>query len=98
MRAPAQLSYVVDNLLEVPPVLRYLQQLANMSDEEAYGTFNMGVGYVCFVGAQDAQRAHQVALDAGHRLGRIGHVKKGPRSVSILPLGIQFADSSLQIR
>jgi phosphoribosylformylglycinamidine cyclo-ligase len=98
MRAPAPLSYVVDTLLEVPPVLRYLQQLANMSDEEAYGTFNMGVGYVFFVGAQDARSAQQLALDAGQSLMRIGHIEAGPRAVNILPLGILFGDSSLQIR
>lgn len=98
MRAPAQLTYVIEKLLEIPPVLRYLQQLANMSDEEAYGTFNMGVGYVFFVGARDAERAQKVALDAGRSLVQIGHVEAGPRAVDILPLGIRFGDSSLQIR
>lgn len=98
MRAPGTLSYVVEQIPEVPPVLRLLQKLANMDDSEAYGTFNMGLGYVFFVAESDAERACTVAKGAGYELLKLGHVEAGPKRVNIRPLGITFDDSSLQIR
>ena len=98
MRAPSALSYVVENIPEVPPVLRLLQQLAKMDDSEAYGTFNMGLGYVFFVAPGDASRALTVAKQAGSELVQLGHVEQGPRRVVIRPLGVQFDDASLKIR
>jgi phosphoribosylformylglycinamidine cyclo-ligase len=98
MRAPQALRYVIERVPEVPPVLRYLQQLANMPDEEAYGTFNMGIGYVFFVGPADEGRAIAVSKQAGRELIRIGRVEAGPRSVHIETLQIRFEADSLQIR
>lgn len=98
MRAPRELSYRVDTLLEVPPVLRYLQQLARMDDETAYGTFNMGVGYVFFVPEAEVERARAAAVSCGRELHAIGRVEAGPRQVELAPLGVLFAGASLAIR
>jgi phosphoribosylformylglycinamidine cyclo-ligase len=98
MRAPAALSYMVEAMPAVPPVLQYLRELAKMDDSEAYGTFNMGLGYVFFVAPADAERAQAVAQNAGCELLRLGHVEAGPKRVCIAPLGVTFDDSSLQIR
>jgi phosphoribosylformylglycinamidine cyclo-ligase len=98
MRAPQAFEYVVETLPDVPPVLRFLQALAGMSDEDAYGTFNMGAGFAFFVAPADAARAQAVAEGVGRPLLQIGHVASGPRRVSIKPLGVTFDGASLQIR
>jgi phosphoribosylformylglycinamidine cyclo-ligase len=98
MRAPVELTYRVDTLLDVPPVLRLLQRLAGMDDETAYGTFNMGVGYVFFVPEAHVERARSAAISCGRELRAIGRVERGPRQVEIAPLGVRFAGSSLAIR
>jgi len=98
MRAAQPFQYVVDLIPEVPPVLRHLQQLAKMDDAEAYGTFNMGIGYVFFVAPKDVARAQQVATNVGHHLLRLGEVQEGPKQVSIQPLNLTFKGDSLQIR
>jgi phosphoribosylformylglycinamidine cyclo-ligase len=98
MRAPVELSYRVDSLPEVPPVLRYLQSLAHMDDETAYGTFNMGIGYVFFVPSAHVERARAAAVSCGNALQTIGVVENGPRQVVIAPLGVRFAGASLAIR
>jgi phosphoribosylformylglycinamidine cyclo-ligase len=98
MRASSQLSYIVETIPEVPPVLQLLRELAKMDDAEAYGTFNMGLGYVFFVAPADAERAIEVSRAAGTELLRIGYVEQGPKRVRIEPLDIVFDDSSLQIR
>ncbi|MEY4581954.1 MAG: hypothetical protein RL701_6657 [Pseudomonadota bacterium] len=98
MRAAQPLRYVVDRVPEVPPVLSYLQSLAHMDDAEAYGTFNMGVGYVFFVPPQQAAHAVAVAARSGRELIAIGHVEAGAKSVRVEPLGLDFNADSLQIR
>ena len=98
MRAPQALSYIVEQVPEVPPVLRYLSELAKMDVAEAYGTFNQGIGYVFFVPPSDAERALQIARDRSQELLKLGHVEAGPKRVVVRPLQLQFDDSSLQIR
>jgi phosphoribosylformylglycinamidine cyclo-ligase len=98
MRAEQTLTYVIDRLLDVPPVLRYLVQLASLDDAAAYGTFNMGAGFTFFVAAADASYAQEVAIKFGRPLQRIGHVEAGPRRVVMRPLGLTFDGESLKIR
>ncbi|MET0387544.1 MAG: AIR synthase related protein [Polyangiales bacterium] len=98
MRAGQAFRYVVTQLPEVPPVLRYLRELARMDDAEAYGTYNMGIGYVYFVAPRDVARATAIAAQAGQALLPLGHVEAGPRSVVIEPLELTFEGESLQIR
>ncbi|HEY3595238.1 MAG TPA: AIR synthase related protein, partial [Polyangiaceae bacterium] len=61
MRAKPAFTYRVERLPPVPPVLAFLREKANMSDADAYGTFNMGAGYVLFVPASERERAVAVA-------------------------------------
>jgi phosphoribosylformylglycinamidine cyclo-ligase len=98
MRAPLPLSYVIARVPEVPAVLELVCRTAGMSAHEAYGTFNMGAGFACFVAAPDAARAVQVAAGAGFALLAAGQVVAGPRRVLIEPLGLTFEGDSLQIR
>jgi phosphoribosylformylglycinamidine cyclo-ligase len=98
MRAPQALSYIVDRIVQVPPVLRYLQQALGMDDAEAYGTFNMGAGYALFVGEGDVVRAQEVAKALERELLLVGRVEAGPRRVVVRPLELSFDGSSLQIR
>jgi phosphoribosylformylglycinamidine cyclo-ligase len=98
MRASEAFSYVVERIPEVPPGLRYLQQLASLSDEEAYGTFNMGAGYALFVAEKDVTAAQELATKLGQPLLRAGHLEQGTRRVLIRPLGIEYQGSALQIR
>jgi phosphoribosylformylglycinamidine cyclo-ligase len=98
MRAAQDFSYVVERIPEVPPVLRYISELARMDNAEAYGTFNMGIGYVFFVPERDRARACSIAAQRGQALLAIGHVESGPKSVRVAPLELVFSGTSLQIR
>jgi phosphoribosylformylglycinamidine cyclo-ligase len=98
MRAAQDFSYVVERIPEAPPVLRYISELARMDNAEAYGTFNMGIGYVFFVPERDRARACSIAAQRGQALLAIGHVESGPKSVRVAPLELVFSGTSLQIR
>ena len=90
MRHPAQLTYRIRQLPDVPPVLKFIQQQAGLDEREAYGTFNMGAGFALFVPAEDAERAVAVARKAGVDAWVAGSVEAGPRRLVIEPLGIEY--------
>jgi len=97
MRAERELSYIIDVLPQPPPVLKAIQQWANLSDADAYGTFNMGAGFALFVPEAQAAAAVQAASAAGWTLVNAGRITAGPRRV-VLPNGVTFEAESLQIR
>ena len=62
------------NAWEVPVVFKMLQAWGNVPDTEMYRTFNMGIGMVLIIGADevDAVRAHlQEAGDSFYELGSV---------------------------
>ncbi|MBG9387812.1 AIR synthase related protein [Caenimonas aquaedulcis] len=98
LRHPATLTYRIDKVPPVTPVLRFMQEHAKQDDREAYSTLNMGAGFALFVRAQDAQRTVEVAQAAGVAALVAGRVEAGPKQLLIEPLGIRFGDDDLQLR
>ena len=98
MRAEKPLSYVIDHLPEVPPVLAALAQAAGMSETESYGTYNMGAGFVFYVAEHSLENARRTAERAGTKLLHAGHVEAGPKRVLINPRSLTFEGESLAIR
>ena len=86
MRANRDLTYWVDRLPPVPPVLAYIVDRLEMSNMESYSTFNMGAGMVVFVAEGDAESALAAAEECSIGAIRAGVVKEGPRRVVIEPV------------
>jgi phosphoribosylformylglycinamidine cyclo-ligase len=98
MRSSLELSYVIERIPEVPPVLSYLCEVAGMGAAEAYGTFNMGAGFAFYVAEKSVPHALELCAARGTPLLDAGRVEAGPRRVVIDPLGVSFAAESLSIR
>jgi phosphoribosylformylglycinamidine cyclo-ligase len=98
MRGTAELTYVVDRVPVVNPIFQLLQARAGLTDEGAYGTFNMGAGFALYLPASAAAQAIRVAKGAGFELLDAGYVETGPKRVVIRPVGVTFEGASLQIR
>jgi phosphoribosylformylglycinamidine cyclo-ligase len=98
MRADQPLTYVIEELPEVPPVFDLMTEVAGMGRAEAYGTFNMGAGYAFFIAEHHVEHAIARAGDLGRTLLRVGGVEKGPRRVVLRPLSVTFEAESLAIR
>ncbi len=56
-RGRTDVQYVAENPLPVPPVFTRIQEMGGIEDHEMYRTFNMGMGFVAIVGADDAEAA-----------------------------------------
>jgi phosphoribosylformylglycinamidine cyclo-ligase len=98
MRAARDLTYTVERIPEVPPVLEFIRKHAQLSDAEAYGTFNMGAGMALYLPEKAAERAIVAARELGFGMQQVGHVTRGDRAVYIRPLDLRFEGSSLQLR
>ena len=98
MRHPAELTYRIRRLPDVPAVLSFIQKEASLDARSAYGTFNMGAGFAVFVPAEDADRAAAVARKAGVDAWVAGSVEAGPRRLVIEPLDLEYGGDELGVR
>jgi phosphoribosylformylglycinamidine cyclo-ligase len=98
MRHRADFVYRIHTLPDVPPVLKFIQTEAKMSDRDAYATFNMGAGFALFVAAEDAERTAAAARKTGVDAWVAGTVEAGHKKLIIEPLGIEYEGEELGLR
>jgi phosphoribosylformylglycinamidine cyclo-ligase len=98
MRASRQLTYVIERLPAIPPVLDLIVQTAELTPRQSYTTFNMGAGFILFLPSAGVPTAIAVAASRGYELFPIGHVEDGPKRVVLQPLGLELSGDSLRIR
>lgn len=98
MRANKNVTYRIDVPGEVPPVLSFLASQTNMSETDAYGTFNMGAGFALYCKPGAGSEIVDAAKQCGKNAWIAGSVEAGNRQVIIEPKGITFTDDSLQLR
>jgi phosphoribosylformylglycinamidine cyclo-ligase len=98
LRHAKALTYRIHTLPPVPPVLSFIQRHARMSDEDAYGTLNMGAGFALFVAAGDARRTVEIAQAQGVGARVAGVVEAGPKQLLIEPLGLRWGEDALKLR
>lgn len=67
----------------VLPIFKLMQQIGNVAEAEMYRTFNMGVGMVVVVSADDETAIQSQLQEQGTSAYRIGQVISGNREVSI---------------
>ncbi len=97
MRAQRELTYRIERLPPVPPVLEFLVAQAGLDPAAAYSTFNMGSGFAvyCAAGAGEGVVADAAACGLGALVA--GRVEEGPRRVVIEPAGVTFEGEQLEL-
>lgn len=98
MRHSRELTYRITELPPKTAVLDFIQREARLDDREAYGTLNMGAGFALYLAASDAERAVEIARNAGVEAWVAGRVESGPKQVIIEPLGVTFGSDELSLR
>ena len=61
----------------IPPIVRYTCDQAHLSEEEAYKTFNMGLGLVLIVDPAQAEAVRAAAEAAGEQAFIVGEIVEG---------------------
>jgi phosphoribosylformylglycinamidine cyclo-ligase len=59
LRLSRDVGYELSSRLPVPPIFGLIKELGDISDDEMHQVFNMGLGFVCVVAGEDAERAVQ---------------------------------------
>ncbi|MBI5135229.1 phosphoribosylformylglycinamidine cyclo-ligase [Candidatus Uhrbacteria bacterium] len=99
MRLDPPLTYHIDSLPPVLPEFVALQKWGNLSDEEMYGTFNMGVGFALYVAAEQAEETIAIAKQVGFSAWRSGRIQTSPtKQVVIEPKNIVYTGATLKVR
>ena len=62
---------------EALPVFNMLKEKGALSDKDLYSVFNMGIGFVVALPAEDAEKALQIAAEHGEKAFKIGRVIAG---------------------
>ena len=83
LRLEAEVGYLLDAPLPVPPIFELIAERGSVESAELYEVFNMGCGFCCVVPEADAERA--VALLAAHHPGTavIGSVTDAAGAVEL---------------
>ena len=66
----------------VPPLFEHLQRLGNVEQDEMLRTFNMGIGLIVVVPAEQVKKAKAVLNRANERHHLIGRIVRGDRRVT----------------
>jgi phosphoribosylformylglycinamidine cyclo-ligase len=66
---------------EIPPLFRDLQERGDVSLEEMFRVFNMGIGMILFVKTDRLLEVSRRLANAGERFATIGNVTEGQRKV-----------------
>jgi phosphoribosylformylglycinamidine cyclo-ligase len=97
MRPTKQLTYRIERMPEVPSVLSFLVQQADLDAAAAYSTFNMGCGYAFYCPTGAGARIVELAQSLGLVAMLAGHVEQGPRQVILEPVDVRFAGEQLEL-
>jgi phosphoribosylformylglycinamidine cyclo-ligase len=68
---------------EVPRIFTEIQRLGDVADEEMWKVFNLGIGMVVVVSADDVYRTLDVLRTEGHRAVEIGQIVAGHGKVRV---------------
>ncbi len=68
---------------EVPAIFRLLQKEGGMDEKMMYGTYNMGIGMMLAVDAEDAERTVAALQTAGETPYIVGRIKAGEKGVIV---------------
>lgn len=98
MRAKGKFTYVIQNMYEPPEVCKAVQKYAELSDEEMYGTYNMGMDFALFVSPKDVYKTLETIKMFGFEAKDAGYIEKGQRQVVLQPKNITFGAETLDLR
>lgn len=65
----------------IPPIFTFIEQEGQISQRDMYTTFNMGIGLILVVPAEESGLALQLVGELGEEMYHIGTVTEGNRSV-----------------
>ena len=83
-------GFVIEKLPDPPAIFKLLQKCGNVSDEEMYTRFNMGIGMCLVLPKKDVEKAISIIEKHGKKAFILGYSKRDPgQNIWINPLKIR---------
>lgn len=100
MRLEQPFVYEITNPGPAGALFDFLMEAGPITREEAYATFNMGIGFAAYVAPGIADAVVAAAVETGYNAWIAGTVRSenGRKAVTVPSLGIAFEGDSLQLR
>lgn len=73
LRISAEMGFVIDSPLPVPPIFAAIAERGGIEPAEMYTVFNMGIGFCVVAAAPDADAIIAIAERHGHRAAVVGY-------------------------
>lgn len=92
IRTARPVGFCLDYFPEPPAVFRFIQKTGNISKEEMFRVFNMGIGFAVVVPDDSSQFdiVAGIARSAGWKVHKLGHVTESPdRTIEVVPYGLR---------
>lgn len=88
-RVKADVGFVIDYLPDIPPIFSLIKKLGDVSDEEMFKVYNMGIGFCVVVSKNDANRVISIIQKHKKHACLLGHVVSDrEKRVKIEPKGL----------
>jgi phosphoribosylformylglycinamidine cyclo-ligase len=97
MRPRRDLSYTINRLPQVPPVLAHIVEQAEMSPAAAYSTLNMGAGFAVYCASGAGTEVVHLAQERSLSAELAGTVADGPRRVVLEEIDVVFESDDLDL-
>jgi phosphoribosylformylglycinamidine cyclo-ligase len=96
MRNASPLRYVVEDMIEVPEIFKFVEEQTKIDPREMIKIFNYGLGFVLFVdGKEDAEKAVTLATNMGLKAIIGGYVEEADqREIVVKPLDCTLSSES----
>ncbi len=69
---------------EILPIFKWIQKEGNISEDEMFKTFNMGIGLILIVKSDNTEKTIEILKKFGEKAVVIGEIKEGNRIVEIV--------------
>ncbi len=96
-RIDAEMGFVIDRPLAVPPIFSAISERGGVSPAEMYTVFNMGIGFCVVAAATDADAVLAIARRQGHQAEIVGYaVSDAKRRVWLPSVGLLGEEKSFE--
>ncbi len=84
-RVPSPVGYVLDKIPEPQPIFQLIRRLGQVSDQEMFFTYNMGIGFCVVAAPHDVAGVQRVASEHGVESHVIGYAVNDDRKRIRIP-------------
>ena len=84
-RVATPTHFVLDSLPPPRPIFSLIQKSGNISDEEMFGVFNMGIGFCLVIPEKEIDALQRIAENHSIQTQRIGYVSETGTKKVVIP-------------